>query len=514
MPAEQILVVDDAPINLKFTELLLAHAGYRVRTAADGEQALAAMDAFTPDLVVTDLMMPGVDGLELTRRIKADPRTRDTVVVALTASAVDQQRASDAGCDGYLNKHTDSSAITARIREFLNGRTEAGQGGESGEPAVLPGQDLAELRGPFLAEGLQRAQALLDAANDGADRQQIAESVYRWAGSAGMLGCDRISGLARGVESLLREPLLRPGELRAHLGGLVTAFAESMGKEPPVPRHICAALAGKRVGLVGLTAEAADRFSSVLAAVEARPVTFDPAEEPGSHAIEECAVVVVQVRPETWNSPWCRRAPAGLAGCRRLFAGTRSDLKTLGRLLHEKADDFVAEPFRNEEVLMRLARVLERKQAVAAAVLQPPSAPAAKPASVAAPAEVSAGAFPVDIVVAEADAAVAALVRKALHNHGMTCRLADNGPDTLRLIRECRPKAAVLDIKMPGMDGFDTLAAIRAVGSDLPVILLAEREQADSALRGFRQGADDYMVKPFHPLELAARLKRLVQRCR
>jgi len=512
MPAEQILVVDDAPINLKFTELLLAHAGYRVRTAADGEQALAAMDAFTPDLVVTDLMMPGVDGLELTRRIKADPRTRDTVVVALTSSAVDQQQASDAGCDGYLNKRTDSGTITARIREFLNGRT-AGTCGEPEESAGLLGQELAELRDPFLAEGLKRAQAFLDAANDGVDRQQIAECAHKWAGSAGTLGCNRISDLARGVESLLREPLLRTGELRAHLSDLVAAFAESMGKAAPVPRHISAALAGKRIGLVGLTAEAADRFSSALAAVEARPVTIDAAEDPGSRAIEECAVAVVQVRPETWNSPWCLQSPGGQAGCRRLFTGTRSDLKTLGRSLHERADDFVAEPFQNEEVLMRLARVLARRQPTAAPAMAPSPAPATKPPA-AERAEVSAGVDQAEIVIAEADAAVAAVVQKALHNHGMTCRVVDNGRDALRMIRECRPKAAVLDINLPGMDGFDALAAIRAAGSALPVMLLAAREQADSALRGFRLGADDYMVKPFHPFELAARLKRVLQRCR
>jgi DNA-binding response OmpR family regulator len=68
----------------------------------------------------------------------------------------------------------------------------------------------------------------------------------------------------------------------------------------------------------------------------------------------------------------------------------------------------------------------------------------------------------------------------------------------------------VLDVNMPGMDGFEVLAAIRQAGLSLKIIMLTARQHERDVLRGFELGADDYVVKPFNPLELAARLKRFL----
>ena len=78
------------------------------------------------------------------------------------------------------------------------------------------------------------------------------------------------------------------------------------------------------------------------------------------------------------------------------------------------------------------------------------------------------------------------------------------------MIRELRPQAAVLDVNMPGMDGFEVLAAIRQMALPLKVIMLTARQHERDILRGFELGADDYVVKPFNPMELAARLKRFL----
>ena len=75
-----------------------------------------------------------------------------------------------------------------------------------------------------------------------------------------------------------------------------------------------------------------------------------------------------------------------------------------------------------------------------------------------------------------------------------------------------RPQVAVLDVNMPGMDGFEVLAAIRAEGIPSRVVLLTARQQETDVIRGFTLGADDYVVKPFSPMELVARLKRLLSR--
>src|SRR6266567_1038321 len=87
MPGEPILIVDDTPVNLKLTRILLINEGYKVLTASSAEEALELLRGFHPDLVLADIQLPGIDGLELTRRIKQDESTRDITVVALTAFA-------------------------------------------------------------------------------------------------------------------------------------------------------------------------------------------------------------------------------------------------------------------------------------------------------------------------------------------------------------------------------------------------------------------------------------------
>jgi CheY-like chemotaxis protein len=121
MAGETILVVDDASVNLKLTDIVLRKEGFRVHAVSDAEQALHALETVRPSLVLADIQMPGMDGLEMTRRIKEDPQTRGIVVVALTACAMkeDEQKALDAGCDGYITKPIDTHTLGTRVREYL-----------------------------------------------------------------------------------------------------------------------------------------------------------------------------------------------------------------------------------------------------------------------------------------------------------------------------------------------------------------------------------------------------------
>ena len=121
MAGETLLIVDDNAANLKLARILLQREGYQVRTAADAEEALRVLETFTPRLILMDIQLPGMDGLELTRRLKADGATRDIVILALTAYAMkgDEEKARAAGCDGYIAKPIDVDSLPGVIAAEL-----------------------------------------------------------------------------------------------------------------------------------------------------------------------------------------------------------------------------------------------------------------------------------------------------------------------------------------------------------------------------------------------------------
>ena len=118
---EKVLIVDDNPTNLKLVTFLVKAAGYDVDTAQDADTAMAAIQANPPKLILMDLQLPGVDGLELTRRLKADPATRAIKIIAVTAYAMkgDQEKAIAAGCDDYVTKPVDTRALPQLIAKHI-----------------------------------------------------------------------------------------------------------------------------------------------------------------------------------------------------------------------------------------------------------------------------------------------------------------------------------------------------------------------------------------------------------
>jgi two-component system, cell cycle response regulator DivK len=117
-----VLVVEDNPLNAKLTRLVLQQEGCRVETASNATQALEILARFTPRVILMDLQLPGMDGFELTRRIKHDPSLNGAVVIALTAYAMkgDEDRAFDAGCDGYIAKPIETRTLMSKILACLS----------------------------------------------------------------------------------------------------------------------------------------------------------------------------------------------------------------------------------------------------------------------------------------------------------------------------------------------------------------------------------------------------------
>jgi CheY-like chemotaxis protein len=116
-----ILIVDDNPVNMKLIRVLLAGEGYDVRTASDAGEACRVLQDVHPGLILMDIQLPGIDGLELTRRLKVDPATHDIPIVGLTAYAMkgDEERILAAGCDGYIPKPIDTRALPGHVRKYL-----------------------------------------------------------------------------------------------------------------------------------------------------------------------------------------------------------------------------------------------------------------------------------------------------------------------------------------------------------------------------------------------------------
>lgn len=121
MCGEPILIVDDNLVNLKLARVLLTAEGFEVRTATAGEEALAVLEEFRPRMILLDIQLPGMDGLELMRRLKADPRMRDVVIVALTAYAMkgDEERVLALGVDAYLSKPIDTRRLAVQVADLL-----------------------------------------------------------------------------------------------------------------------------------------------------------------------------------------------------------------------------------------------------------------------------------------------------------------------------------------------------------------------------------------------------------
>ena len=118
---KRILIIEDTPDNRQILRDLLSAAGYALIEAADGAAGVAAALAHRPDLILMDMQLPGLDGYEATRRIRACPATANIPVIAVTSYALsgDEAKARAAGCDAYVTKPFSPRALLATIRDIL-----------------------------------------------------------------------------------------------------------------------------------------------------------------------------------------------------------------------------------------------------------------------------------------------------------------------------------------------------------------------------------------------------------
>ena len=124
MLPEKILIVEDNPQNMKVVEMTLRPHGYSLIKATNGEEALMAVSREEPDLVIMDVQIPKIDGLEVTRKLRRMPAFSHIPIIAVTAYAMkgDKEKAIEAGCDAYLSKTVDTRELPKVVAEMLLGR--------------------------------------------------------------------------------------------------------------------------------------------------------------------------------------------------------------------------------------------------------------------------------------------------------------------------------------------------------------------------------------------------------
>jgi CheY-like chemotaxis protein len=117
----EVLVVDDRVINLRLIRAVLENRGFTVRGAGSAEEGLAMVRQRPPDVILMDISLPGMSGLEATRILKAEPSTRGIPVVGLSAHAMkgDAEKALAAGCDGYVTKPIDTRTLASYLTELV-----------------------------------------------------------------------------------------------------------------------------------------------------------------------------------------------------------------------------------------------------------------------------------------------------------------------------------------------------------------------------------------------------------
>ncbi|MBK9169172.1 MAG: response regulator [Bryobacterales bacterium] len=496
-----VLIVDDNRTNLKLTQVLLEAEGFAVRTAGDAESALRTLQEYTPALILMDVQMPGMDGLELTRHLRADPAYVHVPIIALTAYAMkgDAEQALAAGCTAYVSKPVDTRTLPDLLRNHL--RLASGQTAAE-DPRERLESTVEEAREEFIREGREESRRLLHQLENGGagEAGEAVQSIaHRWAGLGATLGLPEISREAQSLEETLRsQPSAPASAVRDAAGRLAGLFAEA--SDPSGATLLWRRLLGKRLGLVGFpeTGIGALEAAAGPGLIEIRPLDVrSPAEvDPG---VADALVVYLSgsAAEAAWIDPQVLRGsriPVLLAGPPPLL------LRYAGSALLG-ARGFLMEPWTPEELLARVFVALSPAAA-------PP--PIVKAATASRASRVS-NDRPL-VVIADDDPVTARLVRGVLEKFHLECEIATDGASALGLIRGRRPALAVLDVNMPGLDGYSVLAAIKRdpVHARTAIVMLTGRGEDTDKMRGFGFGADDYIVKPFSPVEVAARVTRLL----
>jgi twitching motility two-component system response regulator PilH len=260
-----------------------------------------------------------------------------------------------------------------------------------------------------------------------------------------------------------------------------------------VSELVSSELAGKLFALIGFQSGELAPLLSALKEVGASGRTLDPLQVTSQPDLLEAFDICVLRAPRADGEP---TSPPGLevalCGKPLLAVGTWKELMR-GALAVAPNRDFLLGPWQAGDFLLRSFRLLRGGNGAHKDVQRD-----------------GGGDNPL-VVVVDDDATTATMVAAMLRDDGMQCSVAHDGKEGVTMVRELMPRAVLLDVNMPELNGFEVLTSIRKDPATAPIatMMLSTRQQEMDVIRGFALGADDYVAKPFNPLELVARVRRL-----
>jgi CheY-like chemotaxis protein/HPt (histidine-containing phosphotransfer) domain-containing protein len=504
-----ILIVDDTPENLTVLRTILASAGYRVRPALDGAVALRSAAAEPPDLVLLDVMMPGLDGFAVCRRLKAEPGTRDVPVLfisALDATASKVEGFAAGGLD-YITKPFREEEVLARVRTHLALRAaqvRLAQQNEELQQAARLRDDVDrilrhDLRGPL---GNLVGYAELIMADLGSDHPVTAHAhVIAHAGYALL---DMIHGsfdllkMERGAYPLAAEAFDVVAVVRQVVGELALAA----GQRQVVAD--CANLSGPILVYGERLLTRSLCYNLVKNAVEASPphgrVEFTCHQDAATTtlAVRNAGAVPEAIR-ERFFSKYLTQGKRGGSGLGAYSARLMAEVQRGSIRL-------VADEPGHATLVVSLPTAGE---AEAAAWHATHTAGSARSGS--AVPDLPAG----DVLVADDDPASRAWLHRILPTPPIRLWFAADGQEALDALKTRTLGAALIDLEMPGLDGLATVTAYRAWLGTQPgtaaapmLIALTGHQEPEVAARCRSVGFDHVLTKPVRPAELVALVGR------
>ncbi len=411
MTQKNVLVVEDNALNLKLVKSLLELGGYQVSHAFNAEDGIEYLRSQKPDLVLMDIQLPGMNGLTATRIIKEGPETKDIPVIGLSSYAMqgDDQKALDAGCDGYITKPIDTRNFLKTIGGFLLNHSASPVTGSkqiTHMPRVLIVDDDLQNVKLMKAKLQNRGYELLEAYS----------------------GEDALKKVETSPPDLILLDIMMPG-----IDGY--EVVKRLRKEPKnkdVPIIMVTALDGMEDKIRGFEA-GADEFLT-------KPV----------NSVELLARIKSMLRMRQFQEQLSIRA--------------ESEAHFGGSLL-KKAH--VADPISSQRVL-----------------------------------------------VVEDDERDIKLIRNFLNGENYELIVAQTGEEALSIIFNEKIDLVLLDILLPGMDGFELCQRLRETDKtkDIQIVIISCLSDLETRLRGLEEGVDDYLVKPINCREINARVNALLKK--